>query len=519
MAGEPLKTGQLDPASFKANLQIVVSDPDIPEGPGKQSLRIDAGDIRPKTIDWDVTSNEIPAIAVDGDYLKVTVAGTYNGDIFGVNGLALVTNKALGIVTPVNTALGGYAVLQAFNITSVYPEATAEGETYTRTAFTSGDVVNFSFTASEPINKIAIWPFDATIVEGLPTGTPVIVNVSGENGTGSFTIPAAIGGASAFVNAGRLYVAARAYGDYTDVIQTTDTFNFDNRVPDLVLSDVVYPVGQTAIKLAEEATIEVAIANTLAKYLKGAAVAGEQLIPVSPLPTNGVIDVTGLNVFSFTVARNSVEFDTANGLIELELRAYNAANNKYRTITVPVFVESAIFTPPAIVVNGGQPVVTAVGGKEALVAISSDVRLSNPTGLISFANANVSAWETIDDGYTWNASIFVNDNATRVNNAITGAGFTTAAGSAVPITDNYTVSGFEERAVSFDGIFSPYATLVDVTIDHLPNVTVRNIVGGVINPLLYSYDNINNRLVFDPIISDLNSTGTLYVLVSQTPNV
>lgn len=108
MAGEPLKTGQLDPASFKANLQIVVSDPDIPEGPGKQSLRIDAGDIRPKTIEWDVaTSAIIPSSAIAGDFLNLTSVGTAHGHDWEVGDLAFVVNPTTPVLVRIPFASGG----------------------------------------------------------------------------------------------------------------------------------------------------------------------------------------------------------------------------------------------------------------------------------------------------------------------------------------------------------------------------------------------------------------------------
>ena len=45
MSNDPKKAGQLDPAGLKDSLLIVVSDPTIAEGPDKESLRIEVGQL------------------------------------------------------------------------------------------------------------------------------------------------------------------------------------------------------------------------------------------------------------------------------------------------------------------------------------------------------------------------------------------------------------------------------------------------------------------------------------------
>lgn len=515
MALEVKKVGELDQVPFKENLMISVSDPDIPEGPTKASKRVDLGDVRPKIIPWDVTTQTLPATAKNGDHLEVTVADTYDGIVFGIGGMAIVTNVSTGKVIAINTALGGYPVLTAFNITSAYPSATAEGQTYTRTGFKSGDTVNFSFTASEAINKIAIWPFDAELVEGMPSGTPVVVDVTGASGTGSFVIPNAIGGNNAYVASGQLYAAVRAYGDYTDRIQSTGSFLFDNRLPAVSLADVTYPATQGAIKSTEAAAVRVALTGSLAGYLKGALVDGEAVQAVTQIPTNGVHNTTGLSEFTFNVRRNTAEFASFEGEYVLAVRAYNRNNGKMQLLNVLLHLEPDSFAAPVAVMNAGDKVATAVGGKAVAISITSTVRLASPNGFVSIPGATNGVWSTNDDGYTWVGIANVADNAPRGVNNIVDTGMVSSAGTPITLTGSYTVSGFDERAVSFAGSFSPYAPLAPVTVDHEPFLVVKNVLGAVINPSLYSYDALNNRIVVDASIANLNSTGQLYLYVSQ----
>lgn len=52
---DPKKVGQLDPTTYKTNLQLVVSDPSIPEGPTKESKRLALSELQPHIRDWNVT--------------------------------------------------------------------------------------------------------------------------------------------------------------------------------------------------------------------------------------------------------------------------------------------------------------------------------------------------------------------------------------------------------------------------------------------------------------------------------
>jgi hypothetical protein len=515
MAGEPKTVAELVPTTFKANLMLPVSDPDIPAGPGKESLRIDLGDIRPKVINWDVTTNTVPAGAENSDYLKVTVAGTYNGDVYGIGGMGVVTNVLTGQVTPVNLALGGYPILTAFDITSPYPAGTAESLAYTRTGFKSGDTVNFSWVASEAINKIAIWPFDAVLDEGMPTGAPVIVDVTGASGTASFVIPNAIAGNSAYVVSGQLFAAVRAFGDYTDRILSTSSFLFDNRLPSVTFGSVTYPVTQGSIKGVDEAVVELNFPGELVGYVKGALLTTEILEATTPVPVDGVHDVATLATYSFSVRRNNTEFPSTNGQATLVVRAYNKNNGKFSTLNVFVHIEAATFADPVAVVGNGLNIETADGGKLVGATITSVVKLASPNGLVAVDGATIGSWTTSNNGYTWSGTFNVADGAPRGANAITDTGLVTAAGTAVTLTGNMNISGFEERAVYFDAPFSPYAFLAPVTVDHEPNLVVKDVLGSVINPSFWSYSALSNMVVVDAAIANLNSTGQMFLYISQ----
>lgn len=89
MAEEPKKAGDLDPADhYKPNLIVVLSDPDIPEGPAKESVRLDLGDIVQKQITVDdtlspYTMSEGMDVHIDNETAEVTVRLPLPADCYG----------------------------------------------------------------------------------------------------------------------------------------------------------------------------------------------------------------------------------------------------------------------------------------------------------------------------------------------------------------------------------------------------------------------------------------------------
>lgn len=635
MPGGPKKTGQLQQTGFKAVLQVRVSDPEIPDSPDKESLRIDVGDIRPKLINWDlsVPSPTIPANAANGDWLIITAAGAYNSVSYGVDDKLLVINKltntfhrfpaltggttisgavwlksiakgtgssptsALSVSNQGNYAVKGitgdetnlaltigaipgttgdttvavYSVAGAFTPTQAvpYPSGTPASATFgtirgntsevdnleftaeltvtfsgglaqivilhssgayqvipysqvslpTLTAvnitssypvghdgFTSGDTVNFSFTASAAITQIAFWPFDSVLASGVPTGTPVVATVSGSSGTGSFTIPAAIAGGNAYVASGKVYAAVKVGAQYSAAIQTTSNFLFDNRTPVIGGVSINYPGSQTAIKASEVADVSytgLQFTSTISVNFAGT----DQLAPVSPGSVPYTVSGATLNT---TVGRGVTGY---NGPANVTATATNSNNGKTATSNFTVHVQDTSFDAPTVTVNGGSKVSTAVGGKAVTLAIASEVRLKNPTGLVTVAGASVGSFSTANNGYTWTATITVADNATRGSNAVADTGVVTGADSAVVVSGSYIVSGFDERVIYFDGVGSPYMTLGDPTSDYPAGLVVKDIANVVLSDEIYSYDEDNNRLVFTDYYDD--NTGSLFAYVSQ----
>jgi hypothetical protein len=415
---------------------------------------------------------------------------------------------------------GGYAVvrydqetlpqLTTATITSSYPGS--------NTGFTSGNAINISFSSSGPVSQIAVWPHDAVLdVDGVPTGTPQYVTVAPAASSGTISVTLAAISATAYAAAGKLYVAARQYGQISTPVQTTGTHVFDERSPSFsgAVAGYTYPATQSAIKASEQCTVGVTgVTTTGGGTLTGTVAANfsatNRLAPVGSPP----FAVTA-GASSFAVQRGASGF---NGRAYLTLTATNSNNGKTASSSgtfVGVDVQDTAFSSPVLTVNGGSPISTAVGGTAVTVSISSVVETINPTGHVTLPQVSLGTWATADGGYTWTCTGTVADTAVR-NPAYAASlsTYLTAAGSTISaLTGTYKISGFQERAFVVSPAFATDVNLGSLPVDYSAGLVVKNLA---FVPTTFTYVSLGNKVVLtDAALVEMNTSGTMPVYISQ----
>lgn len=381
-----------------------------------------------------------------------------------------------------------------------------------RTGFSAGSVVTLSFTATQNVDYITVWPHDA-ISTSLPepfVPSTYAVTPAASSGTISITI-GAMNLVSSNTDTGKLFVSATQYGQHTKVIQTTTNKVFDERTPLNTATVVIdYPGAQTAIKGTEDATITVSslgIADKLTpvyapnNYL--------QASPSNPPTPYSVV----LGEVTFSVRRNA----TFNGRVDLPLTATNTRSGKSSTITATltrVSVEGATFPDPEIVVNDGLTVVTEPLGKVVEVRLNSSVSLANPVGDVTLPGVSISSWSSLDNGHTWIASGTIFDSSPRGTQTASASGLVTGTGTAVAtISGDYRVSGFTRRAIPVTTPFSNVVSLGAIVVDGTLEVLDLGL-----QPTPFSYAP-NSITLLDAELYEANATGAMPIYVSQGPAV
>lgn len=398
------------------------------------------------------------------------------------------------------------AHLDAADITTEYSEIAAY-----RTGFTKDDVVTLSFESADPVYSILVWPFDATSNSMSWKPTEYVLPEAVSEGTVEITIEVSEGNENTAHFEGKLRVAASRYGQPTSVIQTTSEFVFDQRTPNFSnVSDgfYAYPAGQSAIKGTEQCTVTISSFSNTDTFTVTVGDTALNLVTSNP---HTVSEGTG----SFTVTRDTGE--SYNGQVNCTILALNHNNGKTKASVsnyTTFDLESGSFSNPVVVVNSDNPVLSYAGTPTASsIQITSYVKLKNPSGLIDLDElTSASGWSSPDGGYTWNSTVYATDSAARGESSVNPGTLTTAAGTEIDFTGTYTISGFDERAVT---ITTPFSDELDMTgivdIDYPAGVTVKDMSFNDVD-----FTVLGNVITFtNPDFYNSNATGTLFVYVAQ----
>lgn len=454
-------------------------------------------------------------------------------------------------------------LLVSWDVTSTYQtNLNAGGMIYDRSAFTSGETVNFSFVASAPISEMVIWPFDTVYNATLgPSGTPLVVSVTGAMvlgqfvGTGSFVIPPPIttNPFSAVALNKKLRAAARLNGQNGPSVESTTTRDYSNRPPQINLdyyARVAHDSFLVTIKGTEEAIIlspspgfGTNITGMVADFSSGYL---EQTLPAGVSHYDKRI-----HSGDWRIRRGPTGF---HGLVTTTVTAYNFENGTTHSAVFRINVQDTVVPDPVLVVNNGQVITTASGGKNIPVSVDSAVCMQSNGGgalnVTSFtmaptphitrttsSNTAIGSLPKTDvNGYQFDGEVKVLDSAPRgTYTTVTDIQLRTNAGTDVNFIASYRISGFDKRVLYFASAGSPNVNLVQSFLANTPpsnsqvpladypaGLVVEDTAGNVfINGVDYIYNAGSNRIEFQNTTAAQNyyqgNTGSLFVRVSQTP--
>lgn len=258
-------------------------------------------------------------------------------------------------------------------------------------------------------------------------------------------------------SSGGVWVRVRdQYGAWSDPIFSdadnnginhVNIINLDSDEPQIVVSDIVYPAGQQALKADEQA--EIIYFYNYAESLTVTALTSELNI-LTPTPAVG-----------------------ASILVEMTSGAYNITNNNVRITGIKTSNDTSVYVDTCVYIANIAPIITLIGvhtgsrlrsggnngtsAQNYQVVINSDQRLLNTPTLTPAASAGtfIGAWSSTNfgDGQVFGRNIQIHDSITRGTYSFTLSNANNLAGiSTTTITsgDSYTVGGFVSRSGTFD---------------------------------------------------------------------
>lgn len=218
----------------------------------------------------------------------------------------------------------------------------------------------------------------------------------------------------------------------------THILALNNTRPSVTFGSIVYPmlvdpIRQLALKVTEEATVNVTYSNA-----DTALWSSTELIVSDPT-------VLGNKVVNRNDGVGSVGYNISTDNLQVVLtRTANATTATFSTV---VWIAN---TPPTITVT--TPAARLRSPQSHTISINSNQRtLATPT-----LNASVGtfsgSWVTANNGLTWTRSLAIADNDTKGSANFTGLSITNLAGIEVEtagVVSTYLVGGFTQRTLTF----------------------------------------------------------------------
>lgn len=241
----------------------------------------------------------------------------------------------------------------------------------------------------------------------------------------------------------------------------------DQVIPTIGVASISYPVGQTALKNSESATVAVTVQNaTSVQYLSHSALMSVVGV-TSPFATN----CTG---FGYEVGSNN-----------LEVRATRSINGSSSSRSFSVAIAS-VDADASITISGNPArLISSPTGVDYQVRVYPTQEI----GVAPTLNASVGQWQGSwqNAGAYWYRSLRIVDNDPKGPAVFSGLSLTNKAGivgGSIIAGGSYIVGGFTQRNVTFPA-FSRVAPLGVVVADQAK--TVASITGG--NSLVRYSDN------------------------------
>lgn len=319
--------------------------------------------------------------------------------------------------------------------------ALPEGQTEVK----SGDVVTFSGRVPNSASYVEV-------IAGGAASSLVVATVGAIDSfgtgyrefSGSFTVSGLTG---------VRYITARAknaLGTFGSNLQSTNSVTLNQTYPTIGARTITYPVGQSALKGTESATIAATVTNAdTVTYSTSADLTATTTSGY--VATNTVTRVSGTYVY---------------GTNNYTITAKKSSNGATTTASTAVSIANAAPTAAISITGNPARLRSTPSGQDYVITVTANQRLSVAPAIVASSGTWQGSWT--GSGTTWTRTLRIADvdpkggqtfTATLTNIAnVTGS--TLTAGSA------YTVGGFPTRTITFSAFERYHAigtNVVDIT--------------------------------------------------------
>ena len=484
--------------------------------------------------------NTVPANAVlteaTSDNTAVTVkvfaegGNAFYSPTVTVNGVQATLTKISGDASRVYTGSANITLGAGDTVINV---VSSTGATATATAHLAGagPAISSLVIGSLPGSQTEVKSGDVVQVSGVVDNAATYVEVIAGGAAGSLSSlalgAAGSGGANSRIFTGTFTVgsgagsqtiqarAKNALGTFGNTATSSNSVTLNQTFPAIGTVSITYPVGQSALKGSETATVSATVTNgDVVAYTSSAdlSVSAPSAYAASKTVTrvSGGY-VVGVNNYTITATKSS------NGAVSTKTAAISIADT----------------APTAAIVISGSPtrLISSAAGQSYTVTITSNQNLQSAPSLSAPSGSWTGSWT--GSGKVWSRSLVITDADQKGSFNFGGLVLPNLAGvngNTISSGSAYTVGGFLKRTVTF-AAFSQLAEIgTNVSIIAkttakysgataslaLQNSTANVFQGYTITDAQGNYDpNGNYIFITDQAYAGSNTSGTLMVDVEE----
>lgn len=390
------------------------------------------------------------------------------------------------------------------NVNVLQIGALPEGQTEVK----SGDVVTFSGRVPNSASYVEV-------IAGGAASSLVVATVGAIDSfgagyrefSGSFTVSGLTG---------TQYITARAknaLGTFGSNLQSTNFVTLNQTYPTIGARTITYPVGQSALKGTESATIAATVTNADTVTYSTSA-------DLTATTTSGYVATN-------TVTRVSGTY--AYGTNNYTITAKKSSNGATTTASAAVSIANA--APSAAISITGNParLRSTPSGQDYVITVTANQRLNVAPAIVASSGTWQGSWT--GSGNTWIRTLRIADADPKGGQTFTATltNIANVTGSTLTAGSTYTVGGFSTRTITFSAFERYHAIGTDVvditkvtasytgstvltrytdTLSHFQGFTIVDAAGNYSPTGGYLF-------ISDADFASSNTTGTLQLDVTE----
>lgn len=442
-------------------------------------------------------NNFKPAITVNG--VAATLIRNTNTDVWaGTAAITLTGTSPYAVTATHGDGATDTAIVttEAAPVVSSVLFSNAYSQGVGQTEHAAGQTLNLTVTSATPFVQLEVIGDGTTATDAVSdtfaTTTSKVLTVTVANHGNTLTAyPAKV----RIRNANGTWSAITASNAMASV-DGVNVINLNNTRPVIVFGAITYPVGQSALKDAESATVVVTETdvNTVAYSSPNS-----QLFITAP---------TALG--NKTVSRIAGGYNISTN--NLQVIAGRTANATSATFSMVVWI--AHDTPTAVITTPAARLRSGVVAQNHTITLTFSQRVASPS-LTASVGTFIGAWSTADNGVTWTRTLQIADSDTK--GAATFSGLSTTNLANIPVTvitsgASYTVGGFVQRTITF-AAWTNRESAIGTQVSDASKLRVTNLSKGASGSLNTAFvgsvgDAVDTYTITQPA-GVFNATGNL----------